>query len=96
MTFKATFEQACRKHQLLPVHRETTENGEILVADSLVLQKDGNYMTMWALKRDGGEIGRPAYYEPGGVNDDRQARIRHAVKEPEAWIAIARETGFYG
>ena len=95
MSFKSTFEDACRKHKLLPVHKETTPDGEILVADSLVLQSNGSYMTMWALKRDGGEIGRPAFYEPGGYNDDQGARIRHAVKEAEAWIALARSTGFY-
>ena len=97
MTFRSTFEDACRKFNLVPVHKETTPNGEILVADSLVVRPDGFYMTMWALERDKGQVGRPAYHDPNnGVNRDKAARVRHAVKEAEAWIGLARETGFYG
>ena len=93
---KRRFEDACRKMGLIPVSRETTPWGEILIADSVVVRSDGFYQTAWCVRRKGLDFGETLPIEPGvGHNDEQKARVNLALQRAGAWIDLSKTTGLY-
>jgi hypothetical protein len=93
------FEDICRRSRMVPIHKESTPGGDILVAEGYFnIQPEfdrPHWKTVWAVRREGMDVARPLYFEFGG-GSTQESRIAAAVADARQFITDNRTVGRYG
>jgi hypothetical protein len=100
---KQKFEAICRESKMVPIEKQVTRNGTVLLAERKVREPDHHFEVLWAIERDdldvAGIVKCPVYRERViGVPSltTRKERIAAAMEAAKQFIADSVTVGRYG
>ncbi len=105
----AKFERICSKSGFQPLDKIWTPDGAILLAEryfnthpdaSAVGMNGPHWQTLWAIERDGADVGQKIFMPfgavlPSGRKVERKDRIENAVLAAHQWIKDNLDVGRY-
>lgn len=100
---KQKFEAICRESKMVPIEKQVTKNGTVLLAERKVRFPDHHWEVLWAIERNdldiAGVVKSPVYRERlVGVPSltTQQERIAAAMEAAKQFIADSVTVGRYG
>lgn len=95
------FEQICRESRMVPLEKQVTKNGAVLLAERKVRVPEHQWETLWAIERDNldiaGIVKSPVYRKDGDSArpTTQPERVNAAMDAAKQFISDSMTVGRY-